>query len=115
MPAACRVLFLAVRTASHSGEVAAEDRREVTTLRAGRVRAAMLWSHKGERAERTDGQRAGPAVGNVAELTALHILESLQEENSFSTLRFREKRFNEGMRARTSGWATETTIKVAVL
>jgi len=43
---------------------------EIATLRAGRVRAAMLCLSMGERAEGTDGQRAETAVGDMAELPA---------------------------------------------
>jgi len=42
----------------------------MATLRAGRVRAAMLHFCMGARAEGTDGQRAWTVVGDVAELEA---------------------------------------------
>jgi len=42
IPGACRVLLLAVRTAGHQRRAVVEDRFEVTTLRAGRVRAVMI-------------------------------------------------------------------------
>ena len=74
IPAARRVLFLAVRTARHRGRATVEDRLEVTTLRAGRVRAAMLCICMDERAEGTDGKCAGTAVGDVTELTAFPTL-----------------------------------------
>jgi len=47
---------LAVRTACHRGWTAGEDRSEIATLRAGRVRAAMLRFGVGERAEGAAGQ-----------------------------------------------------------
>jgi len=81
IPAACRVLFLAVRAACHEGWTAGEDRLEIATLRAGRVRAAMLSFGVGERAEGTDGQRTGTAVGDVAELPALLALGVLRGGN----------------------------------
>jgi len=68
------VLFLAVRTACHRGWTAGEDRSEIATLRAGRVRAPMLRLGVGKRAEGTDGQSAGTAGGDVAELPALSAL-----------------------------------------
>jgi len=68
--AACRLLFLAVRTACHRGWTAGEDRSEIATFMAGRVRAAMFCFGVGERAEGTNGQCAGTAVGDVAELPA---------------------------------------------
>jgi len=40
--------------------------------------------------------------------------EFLEEENICSTLRFREKRLNEGRRGKALGRATETTTEVAV-
>jgi len=43
---------------------------EIATLRAGRVRAAMSCFGVGERAEGANGQPAGTAVGDVAELPA---------------------------------------------
>jgi len=64
------VLFLAVRTACHRGWTAGEDRSEIATLRAGRVRAAMLRLGMGERAEGADGKRAGTAGRDMAELPA---------------------------------------------
>jgi len=71
IPATRRVLFLAVRAACHREWTAGEDRSESATLRAGRVRAAMLRLCVGERALRTNGQFAGTAIGDVAELPAL--------------------------------------------
>jgi len=71
IPAACRVLFSAVRTARHRGWTAGEDRWEITTLRAGRVRAVMLCFGVGERANGTNGKCAGTASRDVAELPAL--------------------------------------------
>jgi len=47
-----------------------EDRLEIATLRAGRVRAAMLCFCMGERAEGTEGQWAGTGVSDLAELQA---------------------------------------------
>jgi len=70
IPAARRVLFLAVRAACHRGWTAGEDRLEIATLRAGRVGAAMLCFGVGEGAEGTNGQCAGTAVGDVAKLPA---------------------------------------------
>jgi len=64
------VVFLAVRTACHRGWTAGEDRSEIATLRAGRVRAAMLCFGVGERAEGTNAQYAGAAGRDVAELPA---------------------------------------------
>jgi len=61
---------LAVRAACHRGWTPGEDRLEIATLRAGRVREAMLCFGVGERAEGTNGQSAGTAVGDVAELPA---------------------------------------------
>jgi len=55
IPAALRVLFMAMRTARHRGWAAAEDGLEIATLRAGRVRAAILGFGVGERAERAGG------------------------------------------------------------
>jgi len=68
------VLFLAVRTACHRGWTAGEDRSEIATLRAGRVRAAMLCFGVGERAEGAHGQRARTAGRDVAELPAFPAL-----------------------------------------
>ena len=65
---------MAVRAASHRGWTPGEDRSEIATLRAGRVRAAMLCLRVGERAEGTDGHFAGAAVGDVAELPAFPAL-----------------------------------------
>ena len=76
IPAVRRVLFLAVRTACHKEGAAAEDRTEVTTLRAVRIRAAMLCVCMGERGKGTDGYRAGTAVGNMSELPALRTLRA---------------------------------------
>ena len=42
IPSGGRVLLLAVRTACYREQAAAQDRLEVTTLRAVRVRAAIL-------------------------------------------------------------------------
>ena len=70
IPAARRVLFLAVRTARHGGWAAGEDRLKVATLRAGWVRMAMLRFCMSKRGEGTDGQCAGTAVRDVAELPA---------------------------------------------
>jgi len=68
------VLFLAVRTACHRGCTAGEDRSEIATLRAGRVRAAMLRLGVGERAAGANGQSAGTAGRDVAELPAFSAL-----------------------------------------
>jgi len=73
-PAARRVLSLAVRTACHRGWTAGEDRSEIATLRAGRVRAAMLRLGVGERADGTNRQSAGTAGRDVAELPAIPAL-----------------------------------------
>jgi len=64
------VLFLAVRAACHRGWTAGEDRLDIATLRAGRVRAAMLCFGVGKRAEGTDWQSAGTAGRDVAEFPA---------------------------------------------
>ena len=61
---------MAVRTACHRGWTAGEDRSEIATLRAGRVRAAMLRLSMGERAEGADWKRAGTAGRDMAELPA---------------------------------------------
>ena len=68
------MLFLAVRTARDRGWAGVEDRLEIATLRAGRVREAMLYLGVGERAEGTDGLFTGAAVGDVAELLAFPAL-----------------------------------------
>ena len=68
------MLLLAVRTAPQQGRTVVKDWLEVTTLRAGRVRAAMLRFCVGERAEGTDGKCARTAVGDVAELPAFPTL-----------------------------------------
>ena len=65
---------MAVRAACHRGWTAGEDRSEIATLRAGRVRAAMLRLGVGEPAEGTKGQSAGTAGRDVAELPALSAL-----------------------------------------
>jgi len=52
---------------------------EIATLRAGMVRAAMLCFCVGERAEVTDGECTGTAVGDVAEPQALLALGILGE------------------------------------
>ena len=70
IPAARRVLFLTVRTACHRGWTAGKDRSEIATLRAGRVKAAMLRLGVGERAEGADWQCAGAAGRDVAEFPA---------------------------------------------
>ena len=72
--AACTVLFLAVRAACHRGWTAGEDRLEIATLRAGRVRAAMLYFGVGEQAEGTNGESAVTGIGDVAELPAFFTL-----------------------------------------
>ena len=61
---------MAVWAACHRGWTAGEDRSEIATLRAGRVRAAMLCFGVGKRAEGTDGQCARTAVRDVAEIRA---------------------------------------------
>jgi len=61
---------LAVRIACHRGSTAGEDRSEIATLSAGRVRAAMLCFGVGERTEGTDWQCAGTAGRDVAEFAA---------------------------------------------
>ena len=53
---------------------------EIATLRAGRVRAAMLCLCMGKSTEGTDGQRAGTAIGDVAELPAFLTLGVLGGE-----------------------------------
>jgi len=68
------VLFLAVRTACHRGWTAGEDRSEIATLRAGRVRAAMLRFGVGEQADGPNGQGAGTAGRHVAEVPAFPAL-----------------------------------------
>jgi len=72
------VLFLAVRAACHRGGTAGEDRSEIATLRAGRVRAAMLHLSVGERTEGTNGQSAGTAGRDVAEFPALPALRAFR-------------------------------------
>jgi len=69
---------LAVRTACHGGWTAGKDRSEIATLRAGRVRAAMLRLGVDERAEGADGKRAGTADGDMAELPAFLTLGVLR-------------------------------------
>jgi len=69
---------LAVRTACHRGWTSGEDRSEITTFRAGRVRAAMLGFGVGERAEGTDWQCAGTAGRDVAEFPAFLALGALR-------------------------------------
>jgi len=69
---------LAVRTACHQGWIAGKDRSEIATLRAGRVRAAMLSFGVGEPAEWTDWQCAGTVGRDVAELPAFLALEVLR-------------------------------------
>jgi len=76
--AARRVLFLAVRTACHLGWTAGEDRLEIATRRAGRVREAMLCFGVGELAEGTDWQCAGTMGRNVAKFPALLALRVLR-------------------------------------
>jgi len=78
--AARRVLFLAVRTACHRGWTAGEDRSEIATLRAGRVRAAMLCFGVGEQTAGADWQCAGTAGRDVAELPAFLALGVLRGE-----------------------------------
>jgi len=51
---------------------------EIATLRAGRVRAAMLGLGVGERAEGTNWQCAGPAGRDVVELPAFIALGVLR-------------------------------------
>jgi hypothetical protein len=69
-----RVLFLAVRTARHRGGAAAEDGFEIATLRAGRVRAAMLGLGVGQGAEWTGRCGGLAALDGVAEFPALGAL-----------------------------------------
>jgi len=61
IPAACRVILLAVRTPRCRGRAAAEDRVDVATLRAGRVRTVMRRFGMGERAKWADKGGAGAA------------------------------------------------------
>ena len=78
IPAARRVLFLAVRAAWHRGWTAGEDRSEIATLRAGRVRAAILRSGVGERTEVTNWQCGGTVGSDVAEFPAFLALGVLR-------------------------------------
>jgi len=69
-----RVLLLAVGTACHRGGAVAEDPCKIATIRAGRVRAAMLCLGVGKRAESTGGKRVGTPVVGVAKLPAFGAL-----------------------------------------